>query len=75
MDQACIDEEAFLESIILDEHRHLFLHQTVSPKLFIQGFLHERTANLIYWFTVALFKAFIVAEVLVVRSFHDALLV
>ena len=75
MNQACVDEEAFLESIVLDEHRHLFLHQTASPELFIEGFLHERTANLIYWFTVTLFKALIVAEVLVVRSFHDALLV
>ena len=31
VDQACVDEEAFLESIVLDEHRHLFLLQTALP--------------------------------------------
>ena len=56
IDDACVDQEAFLENVAFNEHWHLFAAHLQASLLFMQSLLDEAAANLEDWLTVALLR-------------------
>lgn len=62
MDHACVDEETFLEDVILYDQGQIFLYHTAPPQLLVESLFHETTANLVDWLAVPLFQPLAMAE-------------
>ena len=56
IDDACVDQEAFLENVALDEHWHLFAAHLQASFLLMQSLFNQAAANLEDWLTVALLR-------------------
>ena len=54
IDDACVDQEALLENVALDEHWHLFAAHLQASLLLMQSLFYQAAANLEDWLTVAL---------------------